>query len=203
MSFHLIAAAPGAALLLDQPVIRREDVATVRSAAEVIALAETRLADVDAYRAAQAEAGRAEGFKLGYDEGRALAAREAAETIARLHEEMTHVREQLRAATGKLALDVVRRIAVELGPEATLAALAERAVRDVLPDAPITVHVAPASVGAVTTRLWPIGAAIEVQPDETLAPGDCIIETAAGRSHAGLEVQLAALERVFERDQAA
>ena len=203
MSFHLIAATPGAALLLDQPVIRREDVATVRSAAELIALAETRLADVDAYHAAQAEAGRAEGFKLGHDEGRALAAREAAETVARLHEEMQHVREQLRAATGRLALDVVRRIAVELGPEATLAALTERAVRDVLPDAPITVHVAPASVGAVTTRLWPIGATIEVQPDETLAPGDCIIETAAGRSHAGLEVQLAALERVFERDQAA
>jgi flagellar biosynthesis/type III secretory pathway protein FliH len=203
MNFHLIAATPGAALLLDQPVIRREDVATVQGAAELIALAETRLADVDAYRAAQAEAGRTEGFRIGCEEGRALAAREAAETVARLHAEMQHVREQLRAATGKLALDVVRRIAVELGPEATLAALAERAVRDVLPDAPITVHVAPASVGAVTTRLWPIGAAIEVQPDETLAPGDCIIETAAGRSHAGLEVQLAALERVFERDQAA
>ncbi len=203
MSFHLIAAAPGAALLLDRPVVRREDVATVRSAVELIALAETRLTDIDGYRAAQAEAGRTEGFKLGYDEGRAEAAREAAETVARLHEEMSHVREQLRAAAGRLALDVVRRIAVELGPEATLAALAERAVRDVLPDAPITVHVAPASVGAVTTRLWPIGAAIEVQADETLAPGDCIIETAAGRSHAGLEVQLAALERVFERDQAA
>jgi flagellar biosynthesis/type III secretory pathway protein FliH len=203
MSFYLIAAAPGAVLLTDQALIRREDIAAARNAAELVALAEARLEDVDAYRAAQAEAGRAEGFRIGCEEGRALAAREAAETVARLHEEMQHVREQLRAATGRLALDVVRRIAVELGPEATLAALAERAVREVLPDAPITVHVAPASVGAVTTRLWPIGAAIEVQADETLAPSDCIIETAAGRSHAGLEVQLAALERVFERDQAA
>lgn len=203
MAYTLIASAPGAALLTDQSIIPREDAARVESAAEMVALAQARLAVVESYRTAQGQAGHAEGFTAGYEEGRALAAREAAETVARLHGEMEAVREQLRAATGRLALDVVRRIAVELGPEATLAALAERAVRDVLPDAPITVHVAPASVGAVTTRLWPIGATIEVQADETLTPGDCIIETAAGRSHAGLEVQLAALERVFERDQAA
>lgn len=203
MTYTLIASAPGAALLTDQSIIPREDAAKVESAAEMVALAQARLAVVESYRTAQGQVGHAEGFAAGYEEGRALAAREAAETVARLHGEMEAAREQLRAATGRLALDVVRRIAVELGPEATLAALAERAVRDVLPDAPITVHVAPASVGAVTTRLWPIGATIEVQADETLTPGDCIIETAAGRSHAGLEVQLAALERVFERDQAA
>lgn len=203
MTYLLIASAPGAALLTDQPVIPREDAAQIETAAELVALAQARLAVVEDYRTAQGQAGHAEGFSAGYEEGRALAAREAAEIVARLHGEMEAARAQMRSATGRLALDVVRRIATELGPEATLAALTERAVRDVLPDAPITVHVAPASVGAVTTRLWPIGVPIEVQSDETLAPGDCIIETAAGRSHAGLEVQLAALERVFERDQAA
>lgn len=203
MTYLLLASAPGAALLTDQTVIPREDTARVESAVEMVALAQARLAAVDAYRETQAKAGHAEGFAAGYEEGRALAAREAAETVARLHGEMEAARDHLRAAVGRLALDVVRRITTELGPEATLAALTERAVRDVLPDAPITVHVAPASVGAVTTRLWPIGVPIEVQADETLAPGDCIIETAAGRSHAGLEVQLTALERVFERDQAA
>lgn len=203
MTYLLIASAPGAVLLTDQTVIPREDAARVESAAEMVALAQARLAVVDDYRAAQGQAGHAAGYAAGYEEGRALAARETAEVVARLHGEMELAREHMRASTGRLALDVVRRITTELGPEATLAALTERAVRDVLPDAPITVHVAPASVGAVTTRLWPIGVPIEVQADETLAPGDCIIETAAGRSHAGLEVQLAALERVFERDQAA
>ena len=203
MSFHLIAAAPDAALLTDRPVIGRKERAVVETAVDLLVQAQARLAEVEAHRAAEGEAGRADGYAAGYEAGLTAAARDVAERAARLHREMEAERERLRETAGRLALDVVRRIAAELAPEAVLAALAERAVKDVLPEAPVVVHVAPDGVGAVSTRLWPIGAAIEVRPDDALAPGDCVIETAAGRSHAGLEVQLSALERAFERGRAA
>lgn len=197
MTFHLITSSPSSALLVDRAVIPRDEVQSLYDATALLARAEARLAEVDRMR----EAGRAAGHAVGHEEGHAgglaKAQAETAEAMTRMHLDLEAERARLRESTGRLALDVVRRIAAEIGPEATLAALAERAVRDMLPAEPITVRVAPSNAGAVSARLWPIGAAIEVTGDDAIDADDCVIETTAGRTHAGLEIQLAALAKVF------
>ena len=197
MSYLLLASAPSAVLLTDDPILRRENVAQLAQAAEIVA-------DLEAHRQAARDAAVAEGFAQGRAEGAAKAARETAETLASVHSALQAERARLRAASAALALDIVRRIAAGLAPEEVLAALAEQAARDLLPEEPIAVRVAPEAVGAVSRRLWPIGARIEVQGDPDLAAGDCVLDTPSGRTHAGLEVQLKALESVFAaREEAA
>jgi type III secretion protein L len=197
MSYLLLASAPSAVLLTDDPILRREDVARLNDAAEVVA-------GLEAHRQAARDAAAAEGFAQGHAEGAAKAAREAAETLAGVHAALQAERARLRASSAALALDIVRRIAAGLAPEEVLAALAEQAARALLPEEPIGVRVAPDAVGAVSRRLWPIGARIEVHGDPDLPAGDCVLDTPSGRTHAGLEVQLKALETVFaSRDEAA
>jgi len=197
MSYLLLAAAPSAVLLTDDPILRREDVAHLDAAAEVVA-------NLDAHRRAAREAAVAEGFAEGHAEGTAKAAREVAQTLAEVHAALQGERARLRAAAAALALDIVRRIAAGLAADELLAALAEQAARDLLPEEPIGVRVVPEAVGAVRRRLWPLGAQIEVQGDPDLGAEDCVLDTPSGRTHAGLEVQLKALETVFAaRDEAA
>lgn len=190
MTYLLLSSGPSGALLTDQPVIRREDVEAVRDAAELTAA-------LDALRQAARETAQREGFEQGRAEGAAAAAREAAQTLAQVHAALESERERLRAAAGALAIDIVRRIAAGLAPEEVLAALAEQAARDLLPEEPIRVRVAPEAAGAVERRLWPLEARIEVTADPDLAAGDCVLDTPSGRTHAGLDVQLRALEAVF------
>jgi len=197
MSYLLLAAAPSSVLLTDDPILRREDVAHLAQATEIVA-------GLEAHRQAAREAAIADGFAQGHAAGLAKAARETAETLAGVHNALQAERTRLRASSAALALDIVRRIAAGLAPEEVLAALAEQAARDLLPEEPIGVRVAPGAVGAVSRRLWPIGARIEVQGDPDLPEGDCVLDTPSGRTHAGLEVQLGALETVFAaRDEAA
>lgn len=197
MSYLLLAAAPSSVLLTDDPILRREDVAHLAQATGIVA-------GLEAHRQAAREAAIADGFAQGHATGLAKAARETAETLAGVHNALQAERARLRASSATLALDIVRRIAAGLAPEEVLAALAEQAARDLLPEEPIGVRVAPGAVGAVSRRLWPIGARIEVQGDPDLREGDCVLDTPSGRTHAGLEVQLGALETVFAaRDEAA
>lgn len=192
MSYVLLASAPTAALLSDQAVIPAKDVARLTTAAELVETLET-------HRDAIARLARAEGFEAGRAEGLDQAARQVAETLAEIHRVLEAERTRLRSQAANLALDIVRRITVELGPDATVAALAERAVRDLLPQEPIRVRVAAERVGAVSARLWPIHERVEVAAEPGLGPDECLIDTPSGHVRAGLDVQLAALEAVFAR----
>jgi type III secretion protein L len=197
MSYLLLASAPSSVLLTDDPILRREDVAHLTQAAEIVA-------GLEAHRQAARDAATAEGFAQGHADGAAKAARETAETLASVHDALQGERARLRASSAALALDIVRRIAAGLAPDEVLAALAEQAARDLLPEEPIGHRrrlTAPTASGDTQT---PIGARIEVNADPDLPAGDCVLDTPSGRTHAGLEVQLKALETVFAgRDEAA
>ena len=192
MSYVLLASAPTAVLLSDQAIIPAKDVGRLETAAELVEA-------LEAHRDAVTCHARAEGFEAGRAEGLDHAARHVAETLAEIHRVLDAERARLRGQAASLALDIVRRIAVDLGPDATVAALAERAVRDLLPQEPIRVRVAAERVGAVSARLWPIHERVEVAAEPGLSPDECLIDTPSGHVRAGLDVQLAALEAVFAR----
>lgn len=192
MTYVLLASAPTATLLTERPIIPAGDVARVADAAEL-------LATIEAHREAVGRAAHVQGFEAGRAEGLERAAAQVAELLAETHRVLDAERERLRRQAAALALDIVRRIAADLGPDATVAALAERAVRDLLPEEPIRVRVAAERVGTVSARLWPIHERVEVLAEPGLGPDECLIDTPSGHVRAGLAVQLAALEKAFGR----
>jgi type III secretion protein L len=91
---------------------------------------------------------------------------------------------------------VVRRIAGELDDGVMVAGLAERAAAQLAPDSMAVVRVAPAAIEVVRARLnGRVGLSVEADP--LLGDQDCVIETALGRTHAGLDTQLTQIERMW------
>ena len=107
--------------------------------------------------AASAEAVRvkaeAAGTATGLAAGREAAAAEARAHLLDLTARAAADRAIARSDVSRLALEVVRRIAGGIGPVDTVAALAERAAADLLPDTVATVRVPPAAVAATSARL--------------------------------------------------
>lgn len=203
MTVTVIAAGEGVAALTDSWRIPHEQVQAMRDGLSLLRESDRRLASSLTEIEFKKASARRAGFALGREEGRRLAADETAAALAMLGAENAREIAALQDSIGRLALDVVRRVAGDLDAALLLPALVDRAVREVLPDQPVSVRVPPHLVGLVEARLFPINGAIEVVGDPDLTELDCVLETANGRVQAGLEAQLTALERAFAQDAVA
>lgn len=194
MNYLLLHADRLTTLLADDPIVPARDVGQLTDALTLLGAAGQLCAE-------EAERGRAEGHAQGLAEGRAEAEAEARAQLFRLAVRDAAERRKLRGDVAALAIEVVRRIAGELGPEEIVAALAERAATSLLPETAATVRVAPGNVTEVTARLAHLPA-IRVSADPGFGAEDCVVETALGRVHAGLETQLAAIAHAWETEVA-
>ena len=192
MTFYLIARADDATLLTDDPVLPPDAVTRCASAVYLVAAASHMRAEVESAAARAAAAAR----DAGYREGEAAAAADVQRRLFALSLDLAAERNRLRGDVARLAVEVVRRVAGELGEAPLVAALAERATAGLLPDDIATVRVAPGAQAAVRHRLARLHG-VTVTADGTLAPNDCVVETKLGVSHAGLDTQLAAIERAW------
>jgi flagellar biosynthesis/type III secretory pathway protein FliH len=196
MTFLVLHADRLATALADDPLIPAADVGRVQDALALLAEAARLRSDAgDAIDAARATA-RAEGFAEGRADGLAAAESERQAELFRIALRDSELQRERQKDIARLALEVVRRIAGEFDDGAMVAGLAERAAAQLAPDSVAMVRVAPAAVEATRTRLEG-RSGLSVEADPSLGPQDCVIETALGRTHAGLDTQLAQIERMW------
>ena len=196
MSYIVLHADRLATALADDSVVPADELRVLNGAIALFGEASALRAEIGK----QAEAARAEAHAAGHAAGRAegleAAAAEVRAELFRLAMRDGEERRARQKEVAALALEVVRRIAGEVGADAFVAGLAERATAALAPDTVATVCVAPAQVEAVAARLAQ-RPGLTVEADATLAADDCVVETALGRAHAGLETQLAQIEAVW------
>lgn len=194
MTFVLIHADRQATLLRDDPIVPASQVPAFNEARDLLDAVTTLRGDAADAAARAAEAARAEGYAAGHAEGLAAGAASIRDELMRLVQADAVRVEAQRADLARLALEVVRRIAADLGAPETVAALADRAAAAVAPDPAPVVRVHPDALSATRARLDP---RIAVEADASLAPTDCVVATPLGEVRAGLETQLAALARAW------
>ncbi|WP_288456523.1 FliH/SctL family protein [uncultured Sphingomonas sp.] len=194
MSYVLIHADAAATLVRDDPIVPAADLPAFSEARTLLeaAAAIRDAAAADARTAA--DAAREEARAAGHAEGLATGAAQVRDELLRLAAADTARAAAQRDDLARLALEVVRRIAADLGPGDMVAALADRAAASVAPDPLPVVRVHPDAVAAATARL---GLRARVEGDSRLAPDDCVLATPLGEVHAGLETQLSALSRAW------
>ncbi len=194
--FILLHAQADASLLADDPIVPAADVARF---AETVALLGAAAALRDDARGARDTAladAREEGYAAGHAEGRAAGDASIRDELARLAAADAARADAQREDLARLALKVVRRIAGSVGTDDFVAGLAAQAAAHVAPETAATVRVHPDAVARTRERL--AGARLlSVEGDATLDPFDCIVETLLGRTHAGLDTQLAHLEQAW------
>jgi len=196
MSYIVLHADRLATALADDSVVPADELRVLNGAIALFGEASALRAEIGK----QAEAARAEAHAAGHAAGRAegleAAAAEVRAELFRLAMRDGEERRARQKEVAALALEVVRRIAGEVGADAFVAGLAERATAALAPDTVATVRVAPAQAEAVAARLAQ-RPGLTVEADATLAADDCVVETALGHAHAGLETQLAQIEAVW------
>ncbi|WP_457671021.1 FliH/SctL family protein [Thiolapillus sp.] len=153
------------------------------------------------------EAAERDGFENGYERGREEGLRQALDDLSTglkaLSEKMDRREDELQRSVARLAIEIVRKIAVEVGAREMVVSLAQTAARELVSTERIVVAVHPKMLETVVEQLrMPTGKAgyqrLEVQADDALDPFDCVLHTKSGSVVAGLDAQLENLQRVLE-----
>jgi flagellar biosynthesis/type III secretory pathway protein FliH len=190
-------------LVMDDLVIPAADVAHFVSFSDA-SEAVSRLGTTMQSRIEAAEkTGFEKGFGMGRTQGLEKAGAEVSQHLLMLQEKAARQERRMQDSVAQLAVQIVRKIAENLGPAETVAALAATASRELLTGGWLVVQVHPSVLEIVEANLAylqndpEIVCRVEIRADESLKPFDCLLETEFGTTVAGLDGQLESLEKIF------
>jgi flagellar assembly protein FliH len=199
MSFLAIHRSAATSLAADRPWLSAEEWTACTSAADLL----HQLQSLHAAQAARLELEAAQARGAGFAAGREQGLRQAVERLSAAWTDAADTAQmearELREAVITLGLEIVRRITAELAPPDVVAALAQRAAEDLMPDRPARLRVHPLAATAVSQRLAGLPH-IEVKADAALAPTDCVFDTPTGEWLAGLDVQVQRIEQSLREE---
>lgn len=188
-------------LSVGQAWLSADELTACHSATALLA----RLEALATRREAELQAARDTAHAEGWAAGRAEALRQAGPQLAQAWQQAADdaalQAADLRQAAVALALQIVERIAADLAPAQVVAALARRAAEALAPEQPAVLRLHPEVAQALHALPGLAdGARLQLRPDPTLAPTDCVFDTPAGQLIASLQHQL---QRLGQQLQAA
>lgn len=189
-------------LLSDQTIYSREDMGALGTVLDKVSELEDTLASArdrvsKAAKQASQEAYQ-EGLKRGKAEGHEEAMREVLQRHFNKHDQVTATNDELRVSAVELALDVVRRIGLEVGEADSLRMLAEKAVKTLRPDEQVIVKVHPENEEVM--RLLSTRSEVTVATDDSLSVEKCVLEWRDGGSvEVDLQSQLEVIKEFLLR----
>ena len=189
-------------LASDRRLVKAADVATAKSAAEIVADAEAEARRIRDKAKAAFEEERKRGYEKGLQDGKLEIAMQKLEQVDQSVAFMESVE-------GKLA-DIVRKalrsFVVEVGDKEMVVNIVRKTMNAVIrTQRHVTLKVAPEMAQVVKDRVaalrkdYPTVESFDVVEDERLKGPACILETEAGVADASVESQFAAIERSLKR----
>ena len=178
-------------------LVKAEDVAAVRSAAEIIAAAESEAARLREEAGAAYEAEKRRGFEEGLQEG----LRKVVEDKLDFAYESASYMEAVEGKLADIVVKALKKCVSQVGDRALVVEIVRKAMKAVIRNQrQITLKVAPDMVDTVKARLdeilsdYPALERVDVVEDSRLKGPAAIIETEAGVADASVDTQIAAIE---------
>ena len=186
----------------DRRVVKAADVATVRSAADIVAAAEAQAAQIRE----DAKAAYEEERKKGYDKGIADGKTEIAMQKLDLVDSSVAFMENVEEKMSEIVMKALRSCVAEIGDREMVIQIVRKTMSAVIrTQRQVTLKVAPELVETVRSRVSELTAAFptietfDVVEDPRLKGSACVLETEAGVADASVESQLAAIERSLKK----
>ena len=196
---------PDYKLASDRRLVKASEVATVRTADEIIAAAEAEAARIRE----EAKAAFAEEKKRGYEKGLADGKMEIAMQKLDLVDSSVKFMESVEGKMADIVMKALKSCVVEIGDSEMVVQIVRKTMKAVIrTQRQVTVKVAPEMVDSVKTRVdalraeYPTIETLDVVEDPRLKGPACILETEAGVADASVDTQLAAIERSLKRHMA-
>ena len=189
-------------LQTDRRVVKAADVATVRSAAEIVAAAEAQAAQIRE----DAKAAYEEERKKGYDKGIADGKTEIAMQKLDLVDSSVAFMENVEEKMSDIVMKALKSCVTEIGDREMVIQIVRKTMAAVIrTQRQVTLKVAPELVETVRARVseltatFPTIETFDVVEDPRLKGSSCVLETEAGVADASVESQLAAIERSLKK----
>ena len=186
----------------DRRVVKAADVATVRSAAEIVAAAEAQAAQIRE----DAKVAYEEERKKGYDKGIADGKTEIAMQKLDLVDSSVAFMENVEEKMSEIVMKALKSCVTEIGDREMVIQIVRKTMAAVIrTQRQVTLKVAPELVETVRSRVseltatFPTIETFDVVEDPRLKGSACVLETEAGVADASVESQLAAIERSLKK----
>ena len=186
----------------DRRVVKAADVATVRSAAEIVAAAEAQAAQIRE----DAKVAYEEERKKGYDKGIADGKTEIAMQKLDLVDSSVAFMENVEEKMSEIVMKALKSCVAEIGDREMVIQIVRKTMAAVIrTQRQVTLKVAPELVETVRARVseltatFPTIETFDVVEDPRLKGSACVLETEAGVADASVESQLAAIERSLKK----
>ena len=193
---------PDFVLEADRRVVKVTDVATVRSATEIIAAAEAEAARIREEAKAAFEAEKQRGYEKGLSDGKMEIAMQKLDQVDSSVAFMEGVEEKM----AEVVMKALKTCVMEIGDHEMVVQIVRKTMAAVIrTQRTVTLKVAPELVEAVRTRVSELTAAFptietfDVVEDTRLKGAACVLETEAGVADASVETQLAAIEKSLKK----
>ena len=186
----------------DRRLVKASEVATVRTAEEIIAAAESDAARIRE----EARVAFEEEKKRGYDKGLQDGKMEIAMQKLDLVDQSVAFMENVEGKMADIVMKALRSCGVEIGDKEMVVNIVRKTMAAVIrTQRHITLKVAPEMVAVVKERIaalradYPTIETLDVVEDSRLKGPACVLETEAGVADASVETQLAAIRRSLDR----
>ena len=193
---------PDYKLASDRRLVKASEVATVRSAEEILAAAEAEAARIRE----EAKAAFAEEKKRGYEKGLADGKMEIAMQKLDLVDSSVKFMESVEGKMADIVMKALKSCVVEIGDKEMVFQIVRKTMKAVIrTQRQVTLKVAPELVETVRARVaefrtaYPTVENFDVVEDPRLKGPACILETEAGVADASVDTQLAAIEKSLQR----
>ena len=193
---------PDFVLQSDRRMVKATDVATVRSATEIIAAAEAEAARIREEAKAAFEAEKQRGYEKGISDGKMEIAMQKLDQVDSSVAFMENVEEKM----AEVVMKALKTCVVEIGDREMVVQIVRKTMAAVIrTQRTVTLKVAPELVETVRTRVseltttFPTIETFDVVEDPRLKGAACVLETEAGVADASVETQLAAIEKSLKK----
>ena len=198
----LLIGKPNFTLDSDRRLVKASEVATVKSAAEIVAVAEAEAARIREEAKIAFEEERKRGFEKGLQDGKLEIAMQKLEQV----DQSVAFMESVEGKMADIVMKALKSCVVEIGDREMVVNIVRKTMSAVIrTQRHVTLKVAPEMVAAVKERVsalrvdYPTVETFDVVEDPRLKGPACILETEAGVADASVETQLAAVERSLKR----
>ena len=189
-------------LASDRRLVKAVDVATAKSAAEIVADAETEARRIREKAKAAFEEERKRGYEKGLQDGKLEIAMQKLEQV----DQSVAFMESVEGKMADIVMKALRSFVVEVGDKEMVVNIVRKTMNAVIrTQRHVTLKVAPEMAQVVKDRVaalrkdYPTVESFDVVEDERLKGPACILETEAGVADASVESQFAAIERSLKR----
>ena len=190
------------ALQADRRVVKATDVATVKSAAEIIASAEAEAARIKSDAKVAYEIEKKRGYEKGLADGKAEIVMQKLDQV----DQSVSFMESVEGKMAEIVLTALKSFMVEVGDREMVVQIVRKTMNAVIrTQRQVTLKVAPELVETVRARVaefrtaYPTVENFDVVEDPRLKGPACILETEAGVADASVDTQLAAIEKSIRR----